>query len=204
MRRSVLLGLVIVLLATGLACSSLPLGGGGNGGGASTGGVDIEIVNRSPDDVCYVLISPSSDDSWGDDRLGGDEMIGPGDRRTFNMDDDTYDVRVEDCGEAAMATAWEVSADTTVTVGRSGADRRLLLVNDSDAEICYVLISPSSGSEWGDDWMGDMESVPPGNSRIFYVEADTYDLQVLSCDEDVLVEEYEVDLTEDLTWTIGD
>ncbi len=33
---------------------------------------------------------------------------------------------------------------------------------------------------------------------------DTYDLQAADCDGETLTEEYEVDLTEDLTWTLND
>ena len=52
--------------------------------------------------------------------------------------------------------------------------------------------------------MGEMESLQSGMMRLFYVEADAYDLQAADCDGDVLSEEYEVDLTEDLTWTLND
>jgi hypothetical protein len=151
-----------------------------------------------------VLISGSEEDSWGDDRLDADETIPSGDRRTFELDDGTYDVRVETCDEAAMATAWEVSGDTTVTVGDNDADVRLIIINESQSEICYVMISPTAADDWGDDWMGDMESLPPDWSRVFYVEPDVYDLQVSDCDGEVLTEEYEVDLSEDLSWTLHD
>lgn len=201
MKRSALLMLVGLALVFSLACSAL---GGGGSGGSSTSGVDIEIENKSPDDVCYVLISPSDSDAWGDDQLGDEDRIAAGDSQTFNMDDGTYDVRVETCGEAAMLTAWEVDSDTTLTVGESRATARLLLSNESTSEVCYVFVSPSSGDDWGDDWMGSSETVQPGQTRIFYVEPDTYDLQVSDCDGETLTEEYDVDMTEDLTWTLSD
>jgi hypothetical protein len=199
MKRSVLLGMIAMLLVTALACSAFS----GGGGGSSTSGVDIKIVNRSPDEICYVLISPSESDSWGEDQLGDQDTIKPGSNQTFSMPDDTYDVRVETCDEAAMATAWEVSDDMTLNVGDSGSRVRLLISNSSDTEVCYVFISPSSGDEWGEDWMGDLESLPPDGLRVFYVKSDIYDLQAADCDGDTLTEEYEVDLTEDLTWTLN-
>jgi hypothetical protein len=203
MRKRSLLSLVALLVMFGLACSSL--GGGDRGGSSSaTGGVDITVTNRSPDEICYVLISPSSSDSWGDDQLGGDETIGPGDSRVFSMDDDTYDLRAENCDEIPMATAWEISGDTTVTVGERGANTRLLIVNDSGTDVCYVFISPTTADDWGEDWMGDMEQLVAGESRLFYVDSGIYDLQVADCDGESLTEEYEVDLTEDLTWTLYD
>jgi len=103
-----------------------------------------------------------------------------------------------------MATAWEVDDDLSLIVGDPKATVRLLVVNNSDTEICYVYISPTSADEWGDDWMGSMESLPPGASRMFYVQPGVYDLQAADCDDNALAEEYEVDLTDDTTWTIGD
>lgn len=213
MKRSLLLTLAVLLLLTSLACSALSGSSDDNGDPdvkatdtpvSSSGDIDITIVNRSPDEICYVLMSPSDDDSWGDDWLGEEETIMPGGKKVFSLDSGTYDVRVESCDEAAMATAWEVSRNTTVTAGASGADVRLMVSNDSDIEICYVFISPTTGDDWGDDWMGEMESLQPGMLRLFYVEPDVYDLQIVDCDDEILTEEYEIDLTEDLTWTLGD
>ncbi|MCD6285657.1 MAG: hypothetical protein J7M39_07090 [Anaerolineae bacterium] len=213
MKRSLLLSLVVLILLTSLACSALSGGSDDNGDTdvkvtnspvSGSGDIDITVVNRSPDEICYVLMSPSAEDSWGDDWLGGDETIMPGDTQVFSLDSGTYDVRVESCDEAAMATAWEVSRDTTVTAGASGADVRLMVSNESSVEVCYVYISPTTGDDWGDDWMGEMESLQPGTLRLFYVEPDIYDLQAEDCDGEVLTEEYEVDLTEDLTWTLND
>jgi hypothetical protein len=197
MRRSAMMWLVAALLVTSLACASLSLGGG------STDGIDIRIVNRSPDEICNVLISPSDADSWGEDRLDDNETVPSGGSRTFSMPEGSYDVRAESCGEAVMATAWAVSRDLTLDVGESAARVRLLVDNQSDSEVCYVLLSPSSADDWGDDWMGEMESLPPGGLRMFYVKGDSYDLQVADCSGEILIEEYEVDLRTDLTWTLN-
>ncbi len=201
MKRSVLFALVGLVLVFSLACAVL---GGKDGGGSTSSGIDIEIDNRSPDSICYVLISPSDSDTWGGDQLDSEEIIAPGDSRTFNVDDGTYDVRVENCDEAAMATEWEISSDTTVKVGNSRNTVRLLISNESSTEVCYAFISPSSGDEWGDDQLGDSETIQPDQLRLFYVEPDIYDLQISDCDGETLTEEYEIDLTDDVTWTITD
>jgi len=157
MKRSLLLSLAVVILLTSLACSALSGGSDDNGDPdvkatdppvSSSGDIDVTIVNRSPDEICYVLMSPSAEDSWGDDWLGDNDTIMPGDTQVFSLDSGTYDVRVESCDEAAMATAWEVSRDTTVTAGASGADVRLMVSNESSVEVCYVYISPTTGDDW--------------------------------------------------------
>jgi len=81
---------------------------------------------------------------------------------------------------------------------------RLLISNESSTEVCYAFISPSSGDEWGDDQLGDSETIQPDQLRLFYVEPDIYDLQISDCDGETLTEEYEIDLTDDVTWTITD
>ncbi len=206
MRRGKLMGLALALLLLALACGVLPSVGGDSGDADAVvgDGVQIEIVNRSPDEICYVLISPSSADVWGEDQLGRNETIAPGGNRLFLMDEDVYDVRVETCDEAAMATAWEVDVDITLTVGAAGADSRLSVSNDSALVACYMLISSTDADEWGEDWLGDLETLPPGLHRVFYVVPGVYDLQARDCDGEVLVEEYNVDLTEDLAWTLHD
>ncbi len=198
MKRSVVFGLVLALLISGLACGLLP-----TRGRSSAGDMEIRVINNSPDAICYVLISPSDDDSWGDDWLGNTDVIEPGDNRVFTLEHDTVDLKVETCNEETMATLWEIDRDTTVTVGELGAVVRLVLLNDSSADICFVHISPPSADEWGEDWLGAGEGIYPGGRRIFYVRADWYDLQASDCDGTVLIEEFDVDLSDDLEWTVG-
>jgi hypothetical protein len=83
----------------------------------------------------------------------------------------------------------------------------LLLDNQSSVDICYVFISPSDNDEWGKDWMGEVENVPAGEQRVFYVNPGIYDLLAQDCEGDGndLVEEIGVDLTDEwTTWTISD
>ncbi len=59
---------------------------------------DITIYNDSvSESVCFVRISETTDDSWGDDELGGTETIAPGDSRSFTEFIGDYDLRVEGC-----------------------------------------------------------------------------------------------------------
>lgn len=198
MKRWMVVLTVVVLVALSLAC-------GKTSGGTSTtssGNFQITVVNQSPDEVCYVFISESESDAWGDDRLGGEETISSGGSKSFDMSSGQYDVQLETCDEAVMSTAWQVDSKTTVTVGERGATSRLLIDNTSDTEVCYVFISLSSGGEWGDDWMGGNESIAAGKKRMFYVKPGVYDLMVQNCDDESLAEQYEVDLTADKTWTL--
>jgi len=74
-----------------------------------------------------------------------------------------------------------------------GSTAPVAIVNRSQYEICYVLISPSSSDDWGADWLGDDETILPGQSVTVRVPVgDTYDLQLLDCDQNVLDAQYQV------------
>ena len=74
-----------------------------------SGPVALHVVNESSMDICYLYIAPSSEEMWGDERLGEWELI-PFDegRRAFYLEPDTYDALAEDCDGEEMASAFEV------------------------------------------------------------------------------------------------
>ncbi len=215
MKRKVvfLSGIIVAMLlllacgggkATPTAAPTTAPKSGGSSGSSSSGGFEITIVNHSGQDICYVMISSSDETAWGNDELGEDEKIADGDTRTFTVDAGSYDLNIENCDQTTLATAWKISQADTIEVGRKGASR-LLFVNNSSKEVCYFFISPVSNDSWGDDWLGDQESVLPGNSRMFFVDPGTYDLMAGDCDgETTIAEEDNADLSEDVTWTISD
>ncbi|MEW6569166.1 MAG: hypothetical protein AB1449_13575 [Chloroflexota bacterium] len=101
--RAVSLVLALVLLAS-LACSILP-GSGGN----------IRLVNNLDVAVCYVYISPSTERTWGDDWLGSQEVVRPGDSRDFDVPPgQDYDLRAEDCNGQELDEVYGIS----ITSGR--------------------------------------------------------------------------------------
>jgi len=211
MKRNVIAGLIVALVVFSLAC----------GGGTTTpkptvevtqepttkatqGDFDIEISNQSPYEICYVQISGSDQEDWGDDWLGEGQTIAAGDSQTFSPDAGTYDVKVMTCEQATLATFWGISSDTTVEVGGRGLVP-LIIANESTTELCFVYIAPSSSDSWGEDWLGQSESiVAEEGGRIFFLNPDTYDMLVQDCDGNDLVTETEVEVTEEITWTISD
>lgn len=202
MKQRVVLLIVIVLLMMSLGCALFSGRGTSNGGTTSSGDFQIKVVNQSPDEVCYVLISTSDSDQWGEDWLSGDETIAPGDSKTFTVPAGEHDVQLEACDEAVMATGWNIDRNTTINVGASRATSRLFVDNTSDSEVCYIFISPSTGDDWGDDQMGESETIMTGRTRIFYVRPGTYDMMARDCSDEVLAEQNDVDLSSDMTWTL--
>lgn len=207
MKRNVMIGLVVGLLLFSLAC------GGGSGTPKPTEmvvtqpptrGVEIKISNQSPYEICYVQISATDQENWGDDRLGEGETIAAGASKSFPMPAGSHDIKALTCSQATLGTFWGISSNTTVEVGGRGLVP-LVVLNESRTEICYVFIAPSTEDSWGEDWLGQAESLmPQEGARVFFVKPGTYDMLVQDCDANDLVTEVEVALTEEITWTITD
>lgn len=214
MRRKLIVGLVLGLLVFSLACNF--------GGEASDttpevatpqpieteapagGEFQIDVVNETSEDICYVLISPADLDDWGDDWMGEDETIEAGQTHVFDIPGEPHDAMFLNCDEAVLATIFDVDSDFTLTVGGAGLVE-LVAYNESSTELCYICISPSTSDGWGDDWLGGKETISPGDGvRIFYVEPGTYDLLAQDCDGEDVVTETEIELDSDTDWTISD
>jgi hypothetical protein len=163
----------------------------------------LTVENRSPYDICYIHISPSDAEAWGDNWLSSSEVIETGAARTFEVPTFAHDVLVLDCDRAALASTWEVRDDTTLIVGELGKVP-LRLVNDSDVELCYVFIADSSQQvDKRDDRLGLYESIAEGETRIFFLDPGTYDMLAVDCDGEDVAWQSEVSLVADeVIWHI--
>ena len=81
----------------------------------------------------------------------------------------------------------------------------VLIENYSDHPICYVYISPSGNDNWGNNWLGENESILPGEAITFWVAtSESIDMQVLDCGQSLLDEQYGIPLTsEGITYTLS-
>ncbi len=194
MKRWMLLTMMFVVLGMSLACSLTEQ--------LQAERIEITVKNNSPEEACYAYISPSKKEEWGDDQMGDDEKIAVEAERTFRMPEGTYDVSLQNCAEVTIATAWEVSTDTTIVIGAPEATVRFLVDNTSEHEVCFIFITPSVEAEWDIDRMGDLESLPPSKQRMFFIAPGIYDLMAADCDSKTLTEEYDIELYKDLVWTL--
>lgn len=62
----------------------------------TAGKANLTVVNQAGVAICYLYISPSDADTWGEDWLG-DAVIRPGKQRTFSLPPGEYDLKAEDC-----------------------------------------------------------------------------------------------------------
>jgi hypothetical protein len=106
-RKAILIAIgLLVLVALGCSTCSDLIGGGGGGGGSG----NVTLVNNSGETVCFVYISPVTDDMWGDDWLGAVETISSGSSRSFDVPGgQNYDMRADDCDHNELSVVWDVN-----------------------------------------------------------------------------------------------
>lgn len=103
----------------------------------------------------------------------------------FDLDQGTY--------ELILNVSGELLASEAIIVGGENSTEAFELINSSPDTICFVLISLSDAQNWGPDELGPSEAILSGQSRVFDLPAALYDIRVLDCDGEVLVEEFLID-----------
>ncbi|MCP4406577.1 MAG: tetratricopeptide repeat protein [Gammaproteobacteria bacterium] len=64
----------------------------------------------------------------------------------------------------------------------------LTLTNDSEETICVVQISLVTADNWGDDWLGENETIESGQTQDFALAPGNYDVRLLDCDDETLLD----------------
>jgi hypothetical protein len=111
------------------------------------------------------------------------------------LDDGTYELVLEVEGESLVNDAIFVGGN------RSLAD--FYLVNQSNFTLCYVNLSPSSAQNWGQDELRTTEVVDPGVERNITLATGYYDLLLRDCDGESLLEEFEIEVFEDIEYIVS-
>ena len=165
----------------------------------------ITLVNQSGTTVCFVNISPSTEQTWGEDLLGQTGTVPSGQSHWFDVPDGPYDMRAQDCEHTLIGEEWQVAVPAdgfTWTLPYSPIT--VTMINQSSSPVCYVLIGPSTNQYWGSDWLGSSEIIEAGGSRDFAVPpGQQYDFQALDCNENPLQQDSQIMVTEQgFTWMV--
>ena len=92
----------------------------------------------------------------------------------------------------------------TTDIGSSTSTYSLTVKNESTSSICYLYISPDTSDEWGPDQLGSDNVLQTGESfEVFGIDPGLYDLRVVTCDDEEVIRS-DVQISEDLSWTITD
>jgi hypothetical protein len=74
------------------------------------------------------------------------------------------------------------------------------VVNNGAVPVCYVLISPTTSTEWGEDRLGETEVIQPNAERIFEIPPDYYDLLLLDCQQEILADVRGIEIFEAMNY----
>jgi hypothetical protein len=171
----------------------------------AAGDAPLTVINDLESNACYLYISPTTEDSWGDDWLGTGYVLTAGDTTVINVPAGDYDLNALDCTYETLREEYGVTVGSSGQVwtlsGTSSGQASLEMINQGSETICYVQISLSTETEWGPDWLGESETIGSGSSRVFELLPNTYDIRALDCDQEAIKEEYQVSISGNTTWT---
>lgn len=92
--RGVLMVMVALLAA---ACGGLS---NASGGSAGSGNHSVTVVNDTGEQICYLFMSSSDQQDWGEDWLGQSEMLSSGGSFTIRVSEPgEYDILALPCGQ---------------------------------------------------------------------------------------------------------
>ena len=221
------LALIACIAALAIAATTLDLSNLSDlfeSNSAVGGGGESQLVvnNNSGGDVCYLFVSPSDSSDWGDDVLGVNTILAAGSSYTVkNIAPGQYDFLAERCAfdDASMdygavlpfatfavnigaAGTWSIGPQSNF--GRGAAT--FVVNNDTGSSVCAVYFAPETEVEWGANMLGPVFSaaIDPGNSfEIRNVPRNIYDLLIIDCDNNILVEEFGISVEGTIIWNLS-
>jgi serine/threonine-protein kinase len=118
---------------------------------------------------------------------GGDstpEVVAP---ESSEFDDSTDRVSAPsfDAGDSAQVDVAPDSGDFE--------DGSFFFGNEGDSAVCSLFVAPSAEEDWGDDWLGGAPLFP-GEAYEFVGESGLYDFFAISCDDEIVLEEFQIEL----------
>ncbi len=169
-------------------------------GACQSTALEITVENQSDYPICEVYLSPAEATDFGENRLPENKTLLSGDRYTFLLETDEYDLLVRTCAEETIFSAAQVTQSGTIIIGAAG-QAALKVHNQTAVEICYLYISQNE--DWGEDRLGRVESILPGSTRLFLLPPGTYRARAQDCEEKTLAEIEGVLLEATFDWTIS-
>jgi serine protease Do len=70
--------------------------------------IDFILINNSSLTVCFVQLSPTSAQGWGQDELASDDWIDPSDQRVIPLASGYYDILLSDCDGITLYEEYEI------------------------------------------------------------------------------------------------
>ena len=162
--------------------------------------ISLTIANQTQAEICEVYASNQESNEWGASLLPEGNPIPSGEEHVFQLPAGVYDILVLNCDGISIFSNAHIAASSSIQIGGVGWVP-ISAENASSGEVCYLYISNQAEGDWGADQLGGVESILPGDMRIFYVPAGGYRLRAEDCAHNPLQESVILDSGAGLTWT---
>jgi hypothetical protein len=114
----------------------------------------------------------------------------------LGLDDGLYELIIQVEGDTRGSDAISVGDDHEVV--------QFDLDNQSSNDICAAWVSPSGAQNWGFEDLGADVFLDAGTIVPLQLATGTYDILMKDCDANDVLEEYDIEITEDSTYTVTD
>ena len=104
--------------------------------------------------------------------------------------------------ELILAVEGEHELSDSVSVGDQQRVK-IELTNDLDDDICFVYLSPTEETNWGEDELEPRETIAVGDTRSFFISAGMYDVRLEDCDERRLFQRFDQDFFESASLSVS-
>ncbi|NSW54036.1 MAG: hypothetical protein HPY85_16155 [Anaerolineae bacterium] len=172
--------------------------------------VTLTITNNTCTTFCAVYVAPKTCDDWGLDWLGL-TTLRSGESAVYSLPAGCYDLSLESCtGLAYNFSNYRLTGDRELTLDsrdaqtRGVCDASVTVVNHAAVPICYLWMATAESESFGGNWLGADDPLLPGETAVFPIFPDTYDLKVEDCDFNILRLELGVAVDEPLVWEVGE
>ena len=75
----------------------------------------ITVVNNSDKSICHMWIASPTSDRFGMNWLSDGDQIAPSESRVFVVDENTYDIKAEDCDFNQLRVQFELPVSSHIT-----------------------------------------------------------------------------------------
>jgi len=106
--------------------------------------------------------------------------------------------------EVVISVEGDPSGSEAIFVGGQHAPSELDIDNQSSNEVCGVWLSPTGAENWGIEELGRETILPAGELVTIGLATGTYDMLLVDCNGDTILEEYELEILEPSVYTITD
>ena len=215
MLKTLLIRLICLTLVLGLngcqgKASTIPCPFGPKDLSSQEGNVTFELKNQSCTTICRIYLGAPSCEDWGGDLLlEGQERIPHGSSYSIQILPGKYDLMIEDCTETMYNTTnLNLREGTSWTFSMEGMDpgeaceASLTVVNESPAPVCHMWIADPESNSFGNNWLENNTTIPPGSTMTFAVFPGRYDVKAEDCDFNILRLELDKPILDDQIWAI--